>query len=85
MKSFAFYIIPKRRDAAGNPQDLISVYRVRGNDIEPVARGIPIGYRTPQQAAVDIAVTNGALAAHHKGRSAAGLENGGIARFTDIT
>lgn len=83
MKQFAYYRTDAPRDRAGNPKDTVTVIHIAHN-MPTVLGTAERGYRTPEQAAVDIAIGAGKIGAAHIGKTAARLFNDGIANFTHI-
>ncbi len=83
MKQFAFYVTIGKPDRAGNNTDRVTVIRIQNG--KPVSVGSAArGFRTPAQAARDIAIANGHLGQVHRTAPPARLFNDGIANFTEV-
>lgn len=83
MKHFGFYVTPGKVDRAGNSTDTVTVFYIQDNVPIFIARDSR-GYRTPGQAAVELAIRGGRLGKGHEGKSTARLFNDGIASFHEL-
>lgn len=83
MKTFAYYVTNKPRDAAGNPKDTVTVIYIARN-VPLVIGSAERGYRNAEQAAADIAIGAGKLGKAQRGKSPARLFNDGVAHFYQV-
>lgn len=83
MKRFFFVIEPKRRDRVGTNMDEVRLYHWTHNAMHHLGTE-PQGYRTPEQAALQIAIKQGTLSYKHAGTPAYSLDAAGVARFEKL-
>jgi hypothetical protein len=84
VKTFAYIVFHRPHDKSGNPQNRMRVYRVMNNVPRQIGEEFEVGYMDAAQAAVAQCVHQGHLSKIHAGKTAARLNNDGIAYFYEL-